>query len=82
MHRRYYLGQVIAQVELVASQDVELSTFLKVINAVKGFFSLTVVKIIILALFLCAVGYVAAVINSSNRKKARRRAREQENDEE
>ncbi len=77
-----YGGQVIAQVELVASQDVELSTFLKVINAVKGFFSLTVVKIIILVLFLCAVGYVAAVINSSNRKKARRRAREQENDEE
>ena len=77
-----YGGQVIAQVELVASQDVELSTFLKVINAVKGFFSLTVVKIIILVLFLCAVGYVAAVINSSNRKKARRRAREQEHDEE
>ncbi len=76
-----YGGQVIAQVELVASQDVELSTFLKVINAVKGFFSLTVVKIIILALFLCAVGYVAAVINSSNRKRARRRAREQENNE-
>ena len=76
-----YGGQVIAQVELVASQDVELSTFLKVINAVKGFFSLTVVKIIILALFLCAVGYVAAVINSSNRKRARRRAREQDNNE-
>lgn len=67
-----YGEQVIAQVDLVAAQTVELSTFLKIINAVKDFFGLTVVKIILAVIVVFIVCYVALVINNYNKKKKRK----------
>lgn len=46
-----YGDEVIASVPLVAAKTVELSTFLKVINAIKAFFGLTVVKVILVIAF-------------------------------
>ena len=42
-----YADQVVAEVQLVAADTVELSTFLTVVNAIKDFFSLTAVKVVI-----------------------------------
>lgn len=67
-----YADEVIAEVELVAAQDVELSTFLTVLNAVKDFFSLTAVKIILAVLVLGAAVYIALWISKVNKKKKRR----------
>lgn len=67
-----YGEQVIAQVDLVAAQTVELSTFLKIINAVKDFFGLTVVKIILAVIVIFIVCYLALVINNYNKKKKRK----------
>lgn len=67
-----YADEVIAEVELVAAQDVELSTFLTVLNAVKDFFSLTAVKIILAVLALGAAVYIALWISKINKKKKRR----------
>lgn len=67
-----YADEVIAQVELVAAQDVELSTFLTVINAVKNFFSLTAVKIILILLVIAVIAYVAVYVNKINKKKKRK----------
>lgn len=67
-----YADEVIAQVELVAAQDVELSTFLTVINAVKNFFSLTAVKIILILLVIAVIAYVAIYVNKINKKKKRK----------
>ena len=53
-----YGDEVIASVPLVAAKTVELSTFLKVINAIKAFFGLTVVKVILVIAFLAIVLYV------------------------
>jgi len=72
-----YGEQVIATVELAAADNVELSTFLKVMNAVKHFFSLTVVKIVFLALAAFLVIYVFLVYNNYNKKKKKRMQREQ-----
>lgn len=71
-----YADQVVGTVELVAAKDVELSTFLKVINAVKSFFSLTIVKIVIIAVVLFAVVYAVLVYNNYKKKKKRRNERE------
>ena len=64
-------------VELVASKDVELSTFLKLINGIKSFFSMTIVKIILTAVVLFAVVYGVLVYNNYKKKKKRRMQREQ-----
>ncbi len=40
--------ETVATVDLVAAEDIELSTFLSIINSIKGFFSLTVVKIVLI----------------------------------
>ena len=73
-----YGEQVVAQVELVAAESVELSTFLKVINAVKHFFSLTAVKVIILIVVGAVLCYGVTVIAAANKKKKRRRRRSEE----
>ena len=73
-----YGEQVVAQVELVAAESVELSTFLKVINAVKHFFSLTAVKVIILIVVGAVLCYGVTVIVAANKKKKRRRRRSEE----
>ncbi len=64
-----YGDEVIASVPLVAAKTVELSTFLKVINAIKAFFGLTVVKVILVIAFLAIVLYVYIFLKSLNKKK-------------
>ncbi len=73
-----YGDQAVAEVKLVASDSVELSTFLKVINAVKHFFGLTVVKVVFLIVIGAVLCYCATVIISANKKKKRRRKRSEE----
>lgn len=67
-----YGDEVIATIDLVAANDVELSTFLKVINAVKSFFGTTVVKIILVVIVLLAVIYVYLLVSNNMKKKKRR----------
>jgi D-alanyl-D-alanine carboxypeptidase (penicillin-binding protein 5/6) len=80
-----YGDEVVASFELVASQDVELSTFLKVINAIKSFLGSTVVKIIIIVAVLFVIVYVFLIFSNYKKKKKRRlqkqaRFEQQEND--
>lgn len=67
-----YADQVVATVQLVAANSVELSTFLKVLNAVKAFFSLTVVRIVLGAAVLFGLVYLALFLRSAHQKKKRR----------
>lgn len=67
-----YGDEVIATVDLVAANDIELSTFLKVINAVKAFLGTTVVKVAVIALVLLVIIYIFLVISNSRKKKKRR----------
>lgn len=67
-----YGDEIIASVELVAAEDVELSTFLKMINAIKSFFSLTAVKIVLAVLAVAAVLYIYLVYVNYKKKKKRR----------
>lgn len=69
-----YAEQVVAQVQLVAADTVELSTFLTVVNAVKDFFSLTAVKVVIVVIVLGAAAYVGLFIYKANKKKAKKRS--------
>ena len=69
--------EVIAEVDLVAAQDVELSTLLKIINGVKHFFSLTVVKIVLLLLILFVIVYIVLVVNTVKKGKKRKQARDE-----
>ena len=72
-----YGGEIIAEVDLVAAEDVELSTFLKIINALKYFFSLTVVRIIVLLLILFAIVYAILVANNVKKGRKRKQARDE-----
>lgn len=67
-----YADQVVATVQLVAANRVELSTFLKILNAVKAFFSLTVVRIVLGAAVLFALVYLYLFIRNARRKSKRR----------
>lgn len=69
-----YADQVVAQVQLVAADTVELSTFLTVVNAVKDFFSLTAVKVVIVVIVLGAAAYIGLFIYKANKKKSRKRS--------
>lgn len=73
-----YGEQVVATVDLVAANDVELSTFLKVVNAIKAFFGLTVVKIIIIVAVIAVIIYIFLIINNVNKKKKRRAKKQSE----
>ena len=75
-----YGDEVIASVPLVAAKTVELSTFLKVINAIKAFFGLTVVKVILVIAFLAIVLYVYIFFNSLNKKKKVEKRRQSRRD--
>ncbi len=72
-----YGDEIIATVDLVAAETVELSTFLKVINAIKAFFSMMIVKIICIIIIVVMVCYVVLVIMNNNKKKKRRQKRAQ-----
>lgn len=67
-----YGDQTVATVTLVAAKTVELSTFLKIVNAIKAFFSLTVVRIIIVAAVLFVLAYLYMFFKNYRRKKKRR----------
>ena len=67
-----YADQVVATVQLVAANRVELSTFLKILNAVKAFFSLTVVRIVLGAAVLFVLVYLYLFIRNARRKSKRR----------
>ncbi|MCH5320819.1 MAG: D-alanyl-D-alanine carboxypeptidase [Eubacterium sp.] len=67
-----YGDEVIATVELVAAKDIELSTFLKVINAIKAFFGSTAVKIAVVAIVLLVIVYIFLIMNNNKKKKKRR----------
>lgn len=75
-----YGDEVIASVPLVAAKTVELSTFLKVINAIKTFFGLTVVKVILVIAFLAIVLYVYIFFKSLNKKKKVEKRRQSRRD--
>ncbi len=70
-----YGDEVILTMDLVAGEDIELSTFLTVINAVKTFFSYTVVKIIIVAFIILIIIYILLVYRNYKKKRTRRSAR-------
>lgn len=70
-----YGDEVIATVDLVAANTIELSTFLKVINALKAFFSMPVIRVLLVIVVLVFIGYVSLVIVSANKKKKRKKAR-------
>lgn len=67
-----YGDEVIATIDLVAADNIELSTFLKIINAVKAFLSTTAVKIACVAIVLFIIVYVFLVISNNKKKKKRR----------
>jgi D-alanyl-D-alanine carboxypeptidase (penicillin-binding protein 5/6) len=71
-----YADEVIATVDLVAGDNIELSTFLTVVNAIKAFFSSTAVKIIFVALFIAVLFYIYLLYKNFTKKKNRRRSRQ------
>ncbi|MDE6767598.1 MAG: hypothetical protein K2J35_05340, partial [Eubacterium sp.] len=75
-----YGDEIIATVDLVAANDVELSTFLKVINALKEFFSSTIVKLVGVVIVLLAVAYIILYVNNSKKKKKRRQQKMERNE--
>lgn len=79
-----YGGQVIETVELVSAQTIELSTFLKVLNALKSFFTNPFVLVVMAVLVIFALVWVALfVIRIRKDKKqleAKRRRRQELDD--
>ena len=67
--------ETVATVDLVAAEDIELSTFLSIINSIKGFFSLTVVKIVLIVVVLFAALYVILVLNNVKKRNERKNNR-------
>lgn len=67
--------ETVATVDLVAAEDIELSTFLSIINSIKGFFSLTIVKIILIVAVLFAALYIILVINNVKKRNERKNNR-------
>lgn len=71
-----YGDEVIATVDLVSANTVELSTILKLFNGIKNFFSLSVVKLMLVVIVICAVCYFVLLVTSANKKKKRRMERD------
>lgn len=67
--------ETVATVDLVAAEDIELSTFLSIINSIKGFFSLTAVKIVLIVVVLFAALYVILVLNNVKKRNERKNNR-------
>lgn len=70
--------ETVATVDLVAAEDIELSTFLSIINSIKGFLSSTIVKIIIIAAVLFIAIYIILVINNAKKRNAGKNRRGEE----
>ncbi len=75
-----YGDKIIASVDLVASQTVELSTFLKIYNSLKNFFGRKEVLLAILVLIALLIIYIYVFVKRLRRDKkrsaAKRRRRE------
>ena len=72
-----YGDEVIATVDLVAAEDVGLSTFLKILNGLKSFFSLTIVRIALFVIIIFAVIYAILVLNNIKKSKEKKRKRDE-----
>lgn len=76
-----YAGQTIATVNLVAANTVELSTFLKIINAIKKFFSnkfvIAVFSLLLICLLIYAFMYISKVKKEKKRIAQKRRRQEE-----
>lgn len=70
-----YADEVVAEAQLVAAQDVELSTLLAVLNAVKGFFGLTAVKIALAVIIAAAAAYIALFVYKAKKKAEKQNTR-------
>lgn len=64
-----YGGQVVANVDLVAANDVTMSTFLKILDSIKTFFSMTAVQVVVGILFVILAIYIVLVIIKYKKKK-------------
>lgn len=72
--------KTIVTVDLVAAKTVELSTFLKILNALKKFFTNKIVLTVLGAIVLLAILYIVTFVRRLRRDKERvaKRRREQE----
>ena len=70
----------IVTVDLVAAKTVELSTFLKILNALKKFFTNKIVLTVLGVIVLLAILYIVTFVRRLRRDKERvaKRRREQE----
>ncbi len=79
-----YADQVIADVNLVAAQTVELSTFLKILNALKKFFSnkivIALIVLMIIALFAYIIIFVARLQKDKKRIEQKRKKQQELDD--
>lgn len=75
-----YGDEVVATVDLVAADTIELSTFLKVINAVKSFLSSTVVKIVLVLVILFVIAYAFLFFTSLKKKQKKRQKKQRLNE--
>ena len=66
--------------EKPSSLQAPVTTFLKVINAIKAFFGLTVVKVVLVIAFLAIVLYVYIFFKSLNKKKKVEKRRQSRRD--
>lgn len=70
-----YKGNIVGEINLDASEDVNRSIIKTIFSGFKWFFGLKAVKIVILVL-LCAVGiFFALILNTANKGKRRNRKR-------
>ncbi len=68
-----YDGREYTTLPLIAADNVERSFILYILKLVKDFFRSPITKIVIVALILLVIGYIAFVIRYNKRKKYRRR---------
>lgn len=66
-------GEIIAEVELTAFEDVERSSFLYGVDVVKRFLDKTVVKVLLAVLFVLIVLYIIFSVSYRNKKRRQRR---------
>ena len=66
-----YANKVIGRAHLVAAKTVELSTFLKIFNAIKGFFGNKAVLVLLLLLIIAAIVYIIFYANKLKKEKKR-----------
>lgn len=75
-----YADQTVATVQLVAAQTVELSTFLKILNNLKKFFSNKIVLLVLFVIIIALIAYVIIFIArlQKDKKRIAKKRRKQE----